>query len=233
MPPPPGMMPNPAFQQWLQQAQQAQGVIAENAKRQKQFDDAVALLKRDGLTGFRLDIETDSTIAPDEQAEKQARIEFMQQFVPLMAEIVPMARGNPAIAELAKQAVLFAVRGFRVARQLEEQIEKAFDAVAQMPPDPATTGDKGKGAPPPNPLLEAAKVQADMHDADAKAQTDMAAVVQRAQEAAQNVQLKQAQLVADQQENRDRNALAAAELAQRERFEQARMMRPPTPTGAR
>ncbi len=109
-------------------------VVAANAARQQQFEQAVALLRQDGAHGFRIDIETDSTIAPDEQAEKQARVEFLQQMVPLLEQVVPLAMGNPALAALCREVALFAARGFRVARPLEQSIEQAFEALAQMPP---------------------------------------------------------------------------------------------------
>lgn len=215
--PPPGMKPNPAFAAWQQQMQQVQQIQAENARRQQQFQEAWALVQRDGIHGFRLDIETDSTIAPDEQAEKQARVEFMQQFVPLMTGIVPMARGNPAIAALAKETVLFAVRGFRVGRELEENIEKAFDAIAQMPPDPKMAGD-GK-QPAQNPAVEMAKVKADVHDTELKSKTDMAAVAQKAQQAAMDTQVQMAKVGAEREKTMITAQIKAAELAQRDRAE--------------
>jgi hypothetical protein len=133
---PPPAQPNPAYAQWQQMAQKAQTVQQANQKLQQQFDAAVALIKQDGVYGFRIDIEADSTIAPDEQAEKASRTEFLKEFVPFMEQLVPIAQGNQTMAELAKQFALFAVRGFRVARPLEESVEAAFDALAQMPPHP-------------------------------------------------------------------------------------------------
>ncbi len=115
-------------------AARAPAVVAANAARQQQFEQAVALLRQDGAHGFRIDIETDSTIAPDEQAERQARVEFLQQMVPLLEQVVPLAMGNPALAALCREVALFAARGFRVARPLEQSIEHAFEALAQMPP---------------------------------------------------------------------------------------------------
>jgi len=135
------MMLNPAYAQWKQadaQWQQAalaaQQVQQSNQQKQQQFDQAVALIKQDGVHGFRIDIEADSTIAPDEQAEKSARVEFMEKFVPFMQQIVPMAQGNPAGANMAEQITLFVMRGFRVARPLEETVTKFFDTMAKMPP---------------------------------------------------------------------------------------------------
>src|SRR5262249_1042212 len=83
-----------AYQQalagWQQAARQAEAALASNRAKQQQFEVAVALIRQDGAHGFRIDIESDSTIAPDEQAEKQARVEFLQQMVPLLGQVVPL-----------------------------------------------------------------------------------------------------------------------------------------------
>ncbi len=147
MPPQQGQQPNPAFAQWQEAQKQFQAVTAENQKRQQQFDAAVALIKQDIATGFKIDIEADSTIAPDEEAEKASRTEFLSEFVPLMQQLVPLAQGNPALAALTREVAMFGVRAFRAARSLEETIEKAFDALAQMPPPPPKNGAGGQDSP--------------------------------------------------------------------------------------
>src|SRR5262249_49358580 len=40
-------------------------------------DEEMALLRDDNLRSFLIDVETDSTIQPDEDAEKQRRVEFI------------------------------------------------------------------------------------------------------------------------------------------------------------
>lgn len=228
----PAMVPNPAFQQWLQQAQQVQAVMAENQRRQQQFQAAVDLIKRDGIHGFKLDIEADSTIAPDEQAEKQARTEFITAIVPLMEQIVPMAMGNRAFAEFGKELSLFGARGFRVARPLEESLEKLWDEIAGMPPQPPKGAQKGAGQ---NPQIEAAKVQAqtqqntakvaaDVHDTQIKAQVDQQAIAQKQQEAQLKAVTDAARIQAENERSQAQLGLQAAEMAQRERLEQARAM---------
>lgn len=129
--------------QWKQAQAQVQQVQQANQQKQQQFDEAVQLIKQDGEFGFRIDIETDSTIAPDEQAEKQARTEFVGMLVPFMEKAVPFAQGNPALADFIKEITLFAARGFKIARSFEETIEKAFAALAQMPMNPKATGQEG------------------------------------------------------------------------------------------
>lgn len=228
---PQNTVPNPAFAAWLQQAQAVQQAQQENMRRQAQFDAAVALIKKDGIHGFKLDIEADSTIAPDEQAEKQARVEFLQQMIPMLDQVVPIAQGNPPLAALAKEMTLFAVRGFRVARPLEEAFEQAFDAIAKMPPNPKFSGqDKAhSGAAPQNPQLEAAKVAVQAHDTDQKAQTERMAIAQKGQQAQVEAGIAQQRAAAEDHHTQAELMLAAAELQQRERLEQARV----TALGAR
>jgi hypothetical protein len=158
-----------AMAQWQQAAQQVQALTQANQQKQAEFDAAVALIKSDGVHGFRIDIEADSTIAPDEQAEKTSRTEFMQQFVPFMETLVPIAQGNPKMAELAKEFALFTVRGWRVARSLEETISNAFDEVAQMPPNPKATGQDGKQ---PTGGSDPAELAAKVHETETRAATE-------------------------------------------------------------
>lgn len=224
--PPPSMVPNPVFAQWQQLQQAAQAIQQANAQKQQQFDAACALIKSDGVRGFKLDIEADSTIAADEQAEKAARTEFLQQMIPMLEQVVPLAQGNPPLATLAKEMSLFAVRGFRVARTLEEAFENAFDAIAKMPPNPKVSGQGGKpGAPPPNPQLEQAKVAADVHDTQMKAQTDQLAIAQKAQEAADQMQIERERAASEAQHNQADLMIRTAELHQRGALEQARTLR--------
>jgi hypothetical protein len=224
-PPQPGQMPspvpNPAYQQWMQQVQQVQQVQQANAKLQAQFEAACALIKSDGVRGFKLEIEADSTIAADEMAEKQARVEFLQQIVPLLQQIVPMAQGNPALAEMASEVAMFAIRGFRVARTLEEAFENGFKAIAQMPPTPP----KGAGKAGPDPQIEQAKVQADIHDSNLKAQTEQQAIAQKAQAAADQMTMARERAAAEDQHTQADLALRAAEMHQRGMMEAARTLR--------
>lgn len=218
---PPGAMPNPAFAQWQQAYQQQQAIVAANAQKQAQFDAACALIRKDGVRGFKLDIEADSTIAPDEDAEKQARIEFLQQMVPFMEQVTPIAQGNPEMADLVSQIAMFAVRGFRVARTLEEAFEKAFKVLGTMPPPPPKGGH---ATAQPDPATEQAKIAADVHDTQTKAATAAAAdaskekvamltLAQKQQDMQVQTQLEREHMMAEQQKN------SADLMIERERME--------------
>jgi hypothetical protein len=222
MPQPGGLMPNPAHAQWQQAQQASMAVQQANMQKQQQFEAACALIRKDGVRGFKLDIEADSTIAPDEQQEQANRTDFTSKIVPLMENVIPLAQGNPAIAAMAKEIVLFAVRGFRVARQLEESIEGAFDSIAKMPPTPPKGATHGTAQ---NPQIEQAKIQADVHDSQLKAQTEQQAIAQKAQQAADELQIAREKSAAEDQHNQADLALRAAELHQRGQLEMARTLK--------
>jgi hypothetical protein len=103
----------------------------------------------------------------------------MQQFIPFMETVVPIAQGNPAMAEMAKELTLFVVRGWRVARPLEETIEKAFAEIAGMPQNPKATGQTSKA--PTGKQSDPAAIAAQVH----QTQTDAAVQAQKSSDAVQ------------------------------------------------
>ncbi len=247
---PPGMQPNPAFEQWMGAYQQQQTIVAENTKRQQAFEAACQLIRDDGVRGFKLDIEADSTIAPDEQAEKAARVEFLQQITPLIQQLAPIAQGNPEMAELTSEIALFAVRGFRVARTLEEAFEKAFKVLGTMAPVPPK-GAAGPSAAPPDPGIEQAKIAAQVHDTEtravmaqrdsqtkaqatqasvagkaaadqAKAQTDQMALALKAQQMVLDRQTAQEKMAVDVAQARMKDQLDREKIASAERSARSR-----------
>lgn len=97
------------------------------------FDDNVmAVLRNDRMRGFRIDIETDSTVMADEQAEKQSRMEFLGAVGPYMQQAVQAVEMAPALAPAYAEMLMFVVRGFHVGSGLEETIEKSFQAMAMQ-----------------------------------------------------------------------------------------------------
>jgi hypothetical protein len=116
---------------------------------QPTWEEVQGLLKNDALRSFRIDIETDSTVQPDENAAKMAFTEFTGAVVGLMqaaAGIVPTAPYTaPLFAEILKQGA----RTFNVSRQMEDVIDKVFETAEQQPP-------VQQGPPPPEPPDETA-----------------------------------------------------------------------------
>ena len=117
------------------------------------------LLRDNTLRAFRIDVESDSTIEPDDQAEKARRIEFLEAVGSYVSKSIPSIQIMPQMLPVIAQGLLFLVRGFRVGREMEETIEKALDQLQQAQGQSQTPGP----APPqkgPGPLAEQAKAQA-------------------------------------------------------------------------
>ena len=84
--------------------QQADPAMAAYQQEQDKMRQAFALLRDERYAASGIDIETDSTIQPDEDAEKQRRVEFVtavgemfQKAIPavqVLPETAPMVAGN-------------------------------------------------------------------------------------------------------------------------------------------
>ncbi|HEY5409204.1 MAG TPA: hypothetical protein VIJ94_00630, partial [Caulobacteraceae bacterium] len=154
-PPPPPFQPPPAAQAMLDQPSWAE---------------VMGLLRDNTLRAFRIDIETDSTIEPDDQDEKQRRIEFIQAVGEYVARSMPALQLAPAMTPVIAEGLKFLVRGFRVGREMEEVIDKALgelQAGGLAPPQAPAGQGKGAGR---DPQTEQVKAQASMTSARAKAQ---------------------------------------------------------------
>ncbi|MGO6669951.1 hypothetical protein [Rhizobium ruizarguesonis] len=179
--PPPPEMP-PQLQQMMQQPT---------------IDEVVQLLRNDSIRGFQIDIETDSTIEPDEDAEKQRRMEFVQMIGGFLQQAGAMAQQNPMLVPVMVETLLFAARGFRAGRQLESTLEQVGAQLSE-----AATAPKPPPEPPAEQMikLKAAEVKAGAEQRKAElgvaqAEIEHRAVVEQArgEAAAQALQQFQAQ----------------------------------------
>ena len=91
-------------------------------------------------------IETQSTVLADEQADKEARIEFLSAFATFVSELAPLAGSGQFDYKTVKELLLFGVRGFPKSRTLESLISSLPDEPKGKPPeDTAVTVAKMKG----------------------------------------------------------------------------------------
>ncbi|RUM06874.1 hypothetical protein [Rhizobium chutanense] len=142
---PPEMAP-PEMPPQLQQMMQAPTI-----------DEVVQLLRNDSIRGFQIEIETDSTIEPDEDAEKQRRMEFVQMVGGFMQQAGAMAQQSPMLVPVMVETLLFAARGFRAGRQLESTLEQVGAQLSQ-----AASAPKPEPQPAPGEMikLQTAQVKA-------------------------------------------------------------------------
>jgi hypothetical protein len=154
-------------QQVNQQLEQLQGQ-AQKLQQTVTIDQVVKLLRDQGLRPFVLDIETDSTISPDEDAQKQRATEFMEGFGGFLSKAMPAVEQMPQIAPLMADMMKFVASQFRAGRELDQSIDEFADQMKQMAAQPK----------PPSP--EQMKAQAESQVMAGKAQEHQATAQERA-----------------------------------------------------
>ncbi|HEV2160236.1 hypothetical protein [Bradyrhizobium sp.] len=138
-----------AAQQVLQQAQQqAQGLKGQIDKLNETatVEKVMKLLRDQKIRPFVLDIETDSTIAPDENAQKQRATEFVTAVGGFMGQVIPMVQQVPQSAKLAAETLKYVASQFRAGRQLEQTIEEFADDMAAVAAQPKQDPAAAEGA---------------------------------------------------------------------------------------
>jgi len=144
------MMQLPQAQQHMQQnpqaAQQAQQMLGQVMQEGQKaindllmkptLDQVLTLLKNNKVKSFVLDIETDSTIAPDENAEKQRRSEFVGVLSQLLPQLTQMITAEPKTAEFAGEILKFATAPFRAGRSLDGAIDELVEQMKQKADQP-------------------------------------------------------------------------------------------------
>ncbi len=125
-----------------------------DAEAAQNFEAGIALLKNEKTRGFRIQVETDSTINLDESMEKGARTEFvtaLTNFLPVMGQT---SMQMPTFAPVLGEVLMFAARAYKAGRSLESTLQAAIDNMNQM-------AEAAKDQPPP-PSPEMQKMQAEL-----------------------------------------------------------------------
>lgn len=152
------------------------------------WEDVMERLRDNALRCFSIDIETDSTIEPNEQEEKAKAIEFTQAIGQMVAQWGPAIQAQPGLAEMAAEFMKWGARKFRAGRQMEDVIERTMAKLGQ------SLAQGGGQAGQAEAQAKAADGQVRLQEVAMKQQTDMAKIeVQRADDQAQQ-QLQAADL---------------------------------------
>jgi hypothetical protein len=92
----------------------------------------ISYLQSDLGRTLAIDVETDSTVAMEDEAEKAQRIEFLNYVTPFLEKMLPAIQQGLLPADLGKALLLFAVRSFKHGRALEDAIEASPDSMQQL-----------------------------------------------------------------------------------------------------
>ena len=101
------------------------------------LDLIVQLLRNDKMRQFRLTVETDATVEPDQQAVKEQRVEFLTAMGGFLEKAFVMSQQAPDVSPVLMEMLRFGVRGFPAARELEEIFDQAIEQMGQQEQDPA------------------------------------------------------------------------------------------------
>ena len=181
MPPAPGQPPAPQPPQMT-----PYGPLSDEGKILKALQKikaALSLLRDDHKRGFRIDIEVDSTIVADEEADRESRNEFGGMVTKFLETAGAMAMQQPNVMPLMGKLLQFLVRGYRVGRDLETAIDEFIE---QAEKQAKALG----GKPPPNP--EMIKAQATAKAQEVKTQGELKKQAMDSQQKGQQFQMEMA-----------------------------------------
>lgn len=147
---------------------------------QKRYKAAMGLLKNN-LKRFRIELETDSTIAINEQYDKQMRVELVNALTVALEKTANIAAQSPALVKVELHAMKFLVQGFRQGKLFQSEITEAIDNVIAEIEETPQPFNKDEAAA----NLKQAEIQA-------KSQTEQAKI-------ATNAQLEQYKISVDAQ----------------------------------
>lgn len=195
---------------------------ASPEEKQQNYLVAVELLRAEPTRRFRIEIETDSTLAMNEALDQQARADFMQSLVGALQTMAPIMEQMPAFVPVLGEALTFVARTYKAGRGLEGAVEQAVESTKAMlaqksespaPPDPKMAEVQGR--------LQIAQLesqtkmqsaQLEMQVQQAKAQQDAEQHALRLEEARLDAQLKLQQQQLDEYVKQQEIAIAQKEL---------------------
>lgn len=96
-------------------------------------DEVMTMLRDDKLRSFAIDIETDSTIEPDDQLERQGAAEFLSAMSNFLNVSAPIVQAQPQAAGPLGSLLLWMSRKYKIARPIEAEVEKFVQQVQNMP----------------------------------------------------------------------------------------------------
>lgn len=172
------------------------------------FKAACAMIRDEIRRVATIDIETDSTLLADDQAERDDRTKFLAAAGAFLQQAVPAMESTPELGPLLGAMLMFVVRTFPTSRPIEDEFEKVQTAMSARMNDPSQqdkNGTKAKiAADQAKAQLDAQNKQLELqirqqHEA-ASTQNDTVAEQNRHQEKMLDLQLRQREIAIKEQQ---------------------------------
>ena len=155
-------------------------------------DEMMEILRNDSMRSFMVDIETDSTVAIDEEEEKRGASEFLKASAEFMTASMQISQGQPMLTPLLGEMLMFGIRRYRAGRDLEESFEQTMEQIKTHQAEQAAAAKNQ----PPKPSPEEIKAQTDAKIKTQASQMDMQI---KGEEHKQDMQHKQESHIVDLQ----------------------------------
>lgn len=176
------------------------------------FKAALQMLRQEGRRCAQVDIETDSTILADEEAERKDRMDFLGAAGAFLQQAVPAMQTMPQMGPLLGAMLMFTIRTFPSSRPIESVFQQVEQQLANW--QPPQEGDNGAG--------EKAKADGAVQTAQITQQTEQQRIEADNNTAQMEMQAKErienAKIEADRfaEQNRHDEKMAEIALKQRE-----------------
>jgi hypothetical protein len=210
-------LPSPEEKMQAQQQAQMMGQQRQPIPSQLQdvldkptWDECMQVLKDDKQRSYRIDIETDSTVAGDQAMDQKSMTELLQGVSTFISNAGPAVAAGYLPLEAAKSMLMSAVRRFRMGREVED----ALDMIGE---DEKGGSDQGAEAQQQAQQQAQQEQAAAAQDAQMKMQMEHQGAQLKAQELQQKAQMEQAKMQMEQSGKQADLAIAEKELALKER----------------
>jgi len=195
---------------------QIAGVESMGPEVMQAMPQIVELLRNDRARKYRIDVETDSTIAIDEEADQEQATQFMNVMTQGLNDILPVLQAYPMLAPVLTESLSMVARRFKGGRNLESAIEQAFSQLAM---------------PAPQPQAEPQQAPQEQSGIDARIISSQNELQYRQTQLQQEGALKGARLQLDREKMESNLALEAAKLKQKKDESNNRMIIEATKAG--
>lgn len=99
-------------------------------------EDMVQLMRNDAMRAYKIDIETDSTVAPDAQAEQEATVKLMGSLSQMIGVVAPLVERGTLNEQSALELVRIGVQPFKGARHVMNLLDEAQGQAGQQEAQP-------------------------------------------------------------------------------------------------
>lgn len=158
----------------------------------QQFDQAVELLRVDALRNFRIDIETESTLAIYKEKDKEERLNFIKAAAMFLRQAAQLSQIDDSLSDFLGHLLMFGLRDFRAGRNLEGVLEKAIKDAKQK--------RLQQQMQPPKPTPEEIKANAEAQKAQAEVESKQGELEIKKQEIQSEHQLHQEEMLVKNRE---------------------------------